>query len=252
MKIKTILFSQNPPQIFDKSPYADLVKKYNIKINFYKFFRSEEISQDLFRKQRLNLSEYTAVIMTSKKVVDYFFSLMDKMKIAVSNEMHYYCINEIIAFYLQKHIVFRKRKIFYGNGEEEDLIKILQENPEEKYLYLCAIESSANTLGAMMDSRGVVYKKSEIYGIVYEDLTEIDLKSYDMIVFFSPHGIESLKAAYPDYEQGKTMIGVLGTQVLEAAKAEGFRVDVSAPTPETPSIFTAIDRLLQKTNGRRR
>lgn len=252
MRVKNILFSQNPPQNFDKSPYAELTKKYNVKVHFFKFFQSEEISVEQYRKKRINLDDYPAIIMTSKKVIDHFFSVMDKMKITVPSEQHFYCVNEAVAYYLQKYIVFRKRKVFYGNGDFEDLIRVMEENNEKRYLFPCAVESGIQPLCSLMDEREVKYKKVEIYRIVYKDLHNIDLSTYDLIVFFSPHGIESLKASYPDFVQGDTYIGVLGTQVLEMAQKENLRIDLQAPTLENPSIISAIDQLLQKTNGRKR
>ena len=253
MRIKNILFSQNPPQNFDKSPYAELTKKYNVKVNFFKFFQSEEITVEQFRKKRVNVRDYTAIILTSKTVVDYFFSLMQKMKVSIPAEWHFYCINEAVAFYLQKYIVFRKRKVFYGKGDQEDLLRLLEEN-DEKYLFPCGMESIANAFSDVMDSRRIVYKKIEIYHIVYADIRQLGLDQgvYDMLVFFSPHGVDAFRQTYPDFDQGDILIGALGTQVVEKVQQEGLRADVCAPTPEHASIFSAIDSLLQKTNGRRR
>ncbi len=253
MRIKNILFSQNPPQNFDKSPYAELTKKYNVKVSFFKFFQSEEITVEEFRKKKVNVRDYTAIILTSKTVVDYFFSLMKKMKIPVSTEWHFYCINEAVAFYLQKYIVFRKRKVFYGKGDQEDLLRILEEN-DEKYLFPCGMESIANAFSDVMDSRSIAYKKIEIYHIVYADIRHLGLNEgvYDMLVFFSPHGVDAFRESYPDFEQGDILIGALGAQVVEKVQQEGLRADVCAPSPEHASIFSAIDSLLQKTNGRRR
>ena len=253
MRIKNVLFSQNPPQNFDKSPYAEYTKKYNVKVNFFKFFQSEEITVEQFRKKRIHIEDYTAVIMTSKKVVDHFFSIIGQMKISLPSECHFYCINDAVAFYLQKYIVYRQRKVFYGNGEQEDLIRLLGEN-KEKYLYPCGVETIANTFSDLMDMHKISYKKIEIYHISYADLTplELDKGSYDLIVFFSPHGVDAFRKSYPDFVQGDIQIGTLGSQVVEKAQQEGLRVDVSAPTPEHASIFTAVDCLLQKTNGRKR
>ena len=253
MRIKNILFSQNPPQIFEKSPYAEYVKKYNVKVNFFKFFQSEEITVEQFRKKRIHMSGYTAVILTSKKVVDHFFSILKKMKLSLPQECHFYCINDAVAFYLQKYIVFRKHKVFYGKGEQEDLLRLLEEN-DEKYLYPCGVETIANTFADLMDGRKISYQKVEVYHITYADLTQLGLDkgAYDMIVFFSPHGVDAFKKTYPDFVQGDIQIGALGSQVVEKVQQEGLRLDVSAPTPEHASIFTAIDCLLQKTNGRKR
>lgn len=253
MRIKNILFSQNPPQNFEKSPYAEYVKKYNVKVNFFKFFQSEEITIEQFRKKRIHMSGYTAVILTSKKVVDHFFSILKKMKLSLPQECHFYCINDAVAFYLQKYIVFRKRKVFYGKGEQEDLLRLLEEN-DEKYLYPCGVETIANTFANLMDGRKISYQKVEVYHITYADLTQLELDkgAYDMIVFFSPHGVDAFKKTYPDFVQGDIQVGALGSQVVEKVQQEGLRLDVSAPTSEHASIFTAIDCLLQKTNGRKR
>ena len=245
MRIRNILFSQNPPPNFEKSPYAELTKKYNVKIHFFKFFQPEEISAEQYRKKRINLEDYPGVIMTSKKVVDHFFSVMDKMKVEIPLEQHFYCVNEAVAYYLQKYVIFRKRKIFFGNGEPEDLIRVMEENNETAYLFPCAVETGEHPICLLMDKKKIRYEKMEIYRIVYKKLDSIDLSTYDLIVFFSPHGIESLK-------KGETYIGVLGAQVLEAAQKANLRVDIQASTEEHTSIFTAIDQLLQKTNGRRR
>jgi len=252
LKIKSILFSQNPPADFDKTPYAELAKKYNIQIDFFKFFQIEGLNANQFRKNRICITDYSAFIFTSKNAIDHFFAILKEMKIELSIDIKFFCINESTAHYLQKYIVYRKRKIFYADGTAKALVKILNENTTETFLLPCSLESSVNPLIAMLDEKKINYKRAEVFQIAMADLNKIDVASYDMIVFFSPFGIQSLKSNFPDYQQGETIMGALGYQVLETAEAEGIQIQIMAPTPEHPSIFTAIDQFLQKTNGKRR
>ena len=250
MKIKNILFSQNPPTDFDKTPYAKLSNKYNIKIDFFKFFQIEGLSASQFRKNRINPCEYTAFIFTSKNAIDHFFAILKENKMQLSIDIKFFCINESTAHYLQKYIVYRKRKIFYANGTAKELVKILEDNSSEKFLLPCSLESSVNPLISLLNEKKINYKKAEVFQIAMADLQNINIENYDMIVFFSPFGIQSLKSNFPNYQQGETTIAALGHQVLVAAENEGIKIQIMAPTPEHPSIFTAIDDFLQKLNGK--
>jgi uroporphyrinogen-III synthase len=252
LKIKNILFSQNPPIDFEKTPYAELAKKYNIKIDFFKFFQIQGINIAQFKKNKFSLTDFTSIIFTSKNAIDHFFAILKELKAELSFEVKFCCINQSTALYLQKYITYRKRKMFYANGTVKELVKILENNIEEKYLLPCSIDSCVNPLLSLLDEKKINYQKAEVFQIVMANLHQINIENYDMIVFFSPFGIQSLKTNYPDYQQGETIIGALGHQVLETAEAEGIRIDVMAPTPEHPSIFTAIDQYLQKITGRKR
>lgn len=252
MKIKSILFSQNPPIDFDKTPYAELSKKHNVEINFFKFFQIEGISLNQFRKNKINIPDYSSIIFTSKNAINSFFSILNEMKFELSREVRYFCINQSTALYLQKYIKYRKRKIFVSDGTAKELVEILENNKEDTFLLPCSIDSCVNPLLSLMDERNIIYKKAEVFQIVMANLHHMKIENYDMLVFFSPYGISSLKSNYPNYQQGETIIAALGHQVLEAAEEVGLKIEIMAPTAEHPSIFTAIDDYLLKVNGKRK
>lgn len=252
LKIKNILFSQNLPIDFEKTPYAELSKKYNVKIDFFKFFQIKGISLNQFRKNKIIFSDYTAIVFTSKNAIDHFFSILKELKIELSTGMRFFCINESTALYLLKYITYRKRKMLFADGTAKKLVEILEENPEDKFLVPCSVGAFANPLLLLLKKRKINYKKAEVFQIVMADLRTINIKSYDLIVFFSPFGIQSLKSNFPDYQQMKTVIATLGIRVLEVAEEEGLKIEIMAPTAEHPSIFTAIDHYLYKVNGRKR
>ncbi len=252
MKIKSILFSQNPPVDFDKTPYAELANKYNVKIDFFKFFQIQGVTALQFKKNKIYLSDFTTIIFTSKNAVDHFFAILKKLKTELSTSMKFCCINESTALYVQKYVNYRKRKMLYANGTVKDLVKIMETNNEERYLLPCSLDMCVNPLLTLLNEKNIIYKKAEVFQIVMANLHQIKIENYDMLVFFSPFGIQSLKSNYPDYQQGETVIGALGHQVLETAEQEGIRIDIMAPTPEHPSIFTAIDQYLQKLNVKKK
>ncbi len=254
VKIKKILFSQNPPTDFEKSPYAEIVKKYNVKVDFYKFFQIDGLPLAEFRKSRISVLDYTALIMTSKNAVDHFFRIVKELKIKMPITTKYFCINAATANYLQKYIVCRKRKMFFPeDGNPEKLVTEIANHPSDKFLLPLAIDSSINQLVGLLDEKEIDYTKAEVFKISFADVSKvIDIYSYDMVVFFSPYGIQTLKHSYPDFKQGNIVIGALGSRVVATAQEAGLDVQVIAPTPEHPSIFSAIDQYLQKSNGRRR
>lgn len=251
MKIKSILFSQNPPTDFAKTPYAELANKYNLKIDFFKFFQIQGVSAEQFKKNKFSLSNFTSLLFTSKNAVDHFFAILKELKTELSLEMKFFCINESTALYVQKYVNYRKRKMFYANGTVKDFVKIIESNNQERFLLPCSLDSCVNPLLSLLDEKNINYQKAEVFQIVMANLRQIQIEKYDMLVFFSPFGIQSLKTTYPDFQQGDTVIGALGHQVLETAEEMGIRIDVMAPTAEHPSIFTAIDQFLQKQNGKK-
>lgn len=247
MKIKKILFSQNPPVNIAKTPYANLISKHNVKIDFFKFFQIQRISVSQFKKNKISFSDFTTMVFTTRYSVDHFFSLLRESKMEFPADIKFCCINESTALYLQKYVNYRKRRMTHAKGSIETLAKILEENNDkERYLIPCSIDSCVNPLITLLDEKKINYEKAEVFQIVMADLSQVNIEEYDMIVFFSPFGIESLKINFPNYQQGNTIIGALGYQVLDVAAQEGLRVDIMAPTPEQPSIFTAIDQYIQK------
>ncbi len=249
MKVKNILFSQNSPNDFAKTPYAKLVDKYGVQIDFHKFFQIKGIDPILFKDNKIVISNYSAIIFTSKNAVNHFFEILKSLNITLSIDTKFFCINQSTAFYLKKFVVVRKRKTFYANGKADHLANILEEYNEEKFLLPCSLETCVNPLLTLLDQKKINYTKAEVFQIVMSDLRHININKYDMIVFFSPFGIQSLKVNFPNYKQKTTVIGALGYQVLEEANKIGIKIDITAPTAIHPSIFTAIDDYLQISNG---
>jgi uroporphyrinogen-III synthase len=254
-KIKNILFSQNPPTDFDKTPYATLAKKYNLNIDFYKFFKVEGIPFADFRRSRISITDYTSIIFTSKNAIDHFFRVFKELKLKrLDSGTKYFCINNATAHYLQKYVVCRKRKVFSpADGDPERLVKEIIKYPDDNFLFPSAIDSSNNQLIGLLDEVNINYTKAEVFKISFTDVSKvINLSDYDMVVFFSPYGIVAFTDSYPDFNDERLVIGALGSRVVAAAQEAGLNVQVIAPTEEHPSIFSAIDAYLQKSNGRRR
>lgn len=254
-KVKKILFSQNPPADFDKTPYAEIAKKYNVKIDFYKFFKIEGIPLADFRKSRISISDYDSIIFTSKNAIDHFYRIFKESKTKkLDIGTKYFCINDATAHYLQKYTVCRKRKVFSpADASPEKLVEEIAKYPEDKFLFPSAIDSSNNQLIGLLDEAKINYTKAEVFKISFTDVSQvIDIYAYDMVVFFSPYGIEALTNSYPDFKQDKLVIGALGSRVVAAAQEAGLDVQIIAPTEEHPSIFSAVDAYLQKSNSRKR
>jgi len=253
-KIRKILFSQNPPTDFEKSPYAELAKKYNVKIDFYKFFQISGLPLANFRKSKISILDYSAIIITSKNAVDHFFHIAKEMNIKLPVLTNYFCANAATAQYLQKYTRCRKRRLFFPvDGNPEKLVAEIEKHPEDKFLFPLAIDSSINQLVGLLDEKKINYTKAEVFKISFADVSKIiDIYSYDMVVFFSPYGIQTLMHSYPDFKQENMVIGALGSRVVAAAQEVGLDVQITAPTQEHPSIFSAIDHYLQKNGGRKR
>jgi uroporphyrinogen-III synthase len=250
-KIKKILFSQNFPPNFEKSPYAEIRRKYEVSIDFYKFFRIKGIPLNEFRKNRISLLDYTALILTSKNAIDHFFRIAKELKIKMPNTIKYFCINAVTANYVRKYTACHKRRMIYPvDGTPESLVSLIKEYPSDNFLFPLAMDSSINQLEKLLDEEQTAYTKAEVFKISFDNISKaIDIYSYDMVVFFSPYGIQTLMYTYPDFKQGKMVIGALGARVIAAAKDVGLDVQVMAPTSEHSSIFSAIDTFLQKSNG---
>lgn len=245
MKVKSILVSQPAPN--ESSPYLEIAKKEKIKIDFRPFIHVEGVDNKELRTQKIDLSQYTGIIFTSKNAIDHYFRLAEELRFSVPDTMRYICQSEAIANYLQKHIVYRKRKISFGEKLFSDLAPIFKKYPSEKYLL-----PSSDVLGPdiprTLDAAGVDWTRAIMYRTVCSDLTDITIGDYEMLVFFSPQGIKSLKQNFPDFEQNETKIAVFGTTTQKAAEEAGLRVDVMAPTKETPSMTMAIEKYIRSIN----
>ena len=242
MKIKKILVSQ-PKPTSEKSPYYDIAYKHDVEIVFRPFFKVEGLSAKEFRQQKITISDFTAIIFTSKTAIDHFFRLCEEMRVGIPDTMKYFCTAEPIALYLQKYIVYRKRKIFHGaTGKLDGLVPSLAKHKDEKYLY--CVNDGHPMSEPVLDEAGVKYTTAVMSRSVSNDFTPDEAFDYDMIVFFSPHGIAALKKNFPEFVQGDIVIAALGTAAANAVRDAGFRLDIEAPTPKTPSMPSAIDRYL--------
>lgn len=243
--IKHILVSQPQPVDFEKSPYCDLAKKYNLIIEFHKFIKVEGLSSKEFRAHRINILEHTAVIFTSRNAVDHFFNLSKGLRIEIPDTMKYFCISEATAFYLQKYVQYRKRKIFYGKQNFNDLVEIIKKHKEDKFLLPCSDIHKAS-LGKLLDDNGIHYTKAIMYRTVASNLSQVDIKKYDMLIFFSPSGITSLFRNFPEFKQNSTLIAAFGPTTTKAVKEAGLVLNIKAPTKTAPSMTMAIDEFIQK------
>ncbi|MES2627753.1 MAG: uroporphyrinogen-III synthase [Bacteroidota bacterium] len=246
MKVKSILISQPRPTT-EKSPYFDLAKKHNIKVDFRSFIHVEGIDSKDFRKERINILDHTAVIFTSRNAVDHFFRVCEEMRITVPDTMKYFCMSEAIAFYLQNYIVYRKRKIFVGKLRFEDLMDIIKKHKEEKFL-VPSSDIQKSEIPDLLEANKINYTKAVLYKTVCSDISDLKDIKYDMLVFFSPSEIESLYKNFPDFTQDTTRIAAFGPTTAKAVKDAGLRLDINAPMPNVPSMSMAIEQYIKKAN----
>jgi uroporphyrinogen-III synthase len=249
-KIKNILISQPKPGEGDKNPYLELAKKYNLNITFRQFIKIEGLNSQDFRAQRIDILEHGAVILTSRLSVDHYFRLCNEMRITVPESMKYFCINEQTAYYLQKYIQYRKRKIFFGHGTILDLVDVIRKNKDEKFL-LPASDVTKEQIVDFLDELNITYTKGTFYKTVSANLSDIkSLGDFDLLVFFTPAGIKSLKQNFPNFKQGATRIAAFGHAAALLVKELGCRLDIFAPNPQNPSMSGAIESYLKESNKR--
>jgi uroporphyrinogen-III synthase len=242
LKIKSILVSQPKPAT-PKSPYFDLAEKYKLKIDFRPFIQVDPIPAQEFRQSRINLLEHTAVIFTSRNAVDHFFRMAQEMRVNVPETMKYFCVSESTAYYLQKYVVYRKRKIFHGQQKFEDLLDVLKKHKQEKFLFPCS-DIHDDRVTEKLEALNVKFNKAILYRTVAADLSDLENVYYDMLVFFSPSGIESLFKNFPDFKQNDTKIAAFGPTTEKAVIDHGLRLDVFAPQPKAPSMSMAIEQFI--------
>ena len=248
-KVKTILISQPKPET-EKNPYYDLAKKYNLIETFRQFIKIEGLPAKDFRSQRIDILEHQAVILTSRMAVDHFFRMCNEMRITVPETMKYFCINEATAYYLQKYIQYRKRKIFFGHQTIQDLVDVIKKNKDEKFL-LPASDVQKEQICDFLDALSIKYTKAIMYRTVSADLSDIkNLNEYDVLVFFTPAGIRSLKQNFPNFKQGNTRIACFGAAAANELKNLGYRLDIYAPNPKNPSMSGALDEYIKEANKR--
>ncbi len=246
MKIKTILVSQPEPKM-ENSPYSKLINKEKVKVDFRPFIHVEGVDAKSVRQQKIDLNNYTAIILNSRNAVDHFFRIAEEMRFKVPDAMKYFCQSEAVAYYLQKYVVYRKRKIYVGKMNFNDLIPLFKKYKEEKFL-LPSSDVLKLQVPETLDNLGVDWTRGIFYKTVISDLSDLRDVYYDVLVFFSPSGIESLLKNFPDFEQNNTRIAVFGDSTVNAATDAGLRIDIKAPTPETPSMTMALQKYITTVN----
>jgi uroporphyrinogen-III synthase len=254
MKIRNILISQIPPVDFEKSPYADLKKKYCISIDFFKFFKIHTVSGIDFRKSKINILDHTAIVFSSTTTIDQFFMLCKELRIEMPYEMKYYCMTDMTAHYLQKYIHYRKRKIFFGkNNNPSSVFDLLLKNKTHNYLIPCGADSMGTQFAEFFDKHGIQYSQAVCFSTEPSDIkNNVDLSKYDLIIFFSPVGVAAFKTNFPDFTQGEMHFGAVGSAAGNAVKEAGWELHVEAPTKEYPTITSALEAFLKENATRRR
>ena len=238
--------SQPEPQN-SKSPYFELAKKYNLKIDFKPFIQVEGILVKDFRQQKINILDFTAVIFSSRTGIDHFFRICNEMRVVVPDTMKYFCITETVAFYLQKYIVYRKRKIFHGKSKFQDLMDIIIKHREDSY-FVPLSEPHNTEIPDLLDKSGIKYTVGILYKTISSNISNVKDFDYDILVFYSPSGIKSLRENFPDFIQGDIKIAAFGPTTANAVEQEGLRLDIHAPNPKAPSMTMAIDDFLKDFN----
>ena len=246
MKVKTILISQPEPKV-ENSPYFDLIERQKVKIDFVPFIHVEGVSGKEVRSQKVDLKDFTAIILTSRNAVDHFFRIADELRFKVPDSMKYFCQSEAVAYYLQKYVVYRKRKIYVGKRTFTELSPLIKKYKTEKFL-LPASDKLKPEVPLVLNDLKVDWTESVFYKTVVSDLSGLRDVFYDILVFFSPSGIDSLFENFPEFEQKDTRIAVFGNTNVKAVKEKGLRVDILAPTPETPSMSMALEKYIKEAN----
>lgn len=239
MAIKTILVSQPKPE-GEKSPYYDLAEKYKLKIDFRPFIHVEGVTAQEFRQQKVNIADHSAIILTSKNAVDHFFRIAEEVRFEVPDTMKYFCISEVVAKSLQKYVTYRKRKIFFGKQTIEELVEVMKKHKGEKYLLPCT-DILRDKIPITLEEHKINFTKAILYKTVASDLSDLENVYYDMLVFFSPGGIESLLKNFPDFKQNDTKIAAFGPTTANAVVKHNLRLDLHAPQPNAPSMTGAIE-----------
>jgi len=246
MKVKTILVSQPKPKV-DNSPYFELEERQRVKIDFIPFIHVEGVSGKEVRLQKVDLKDYTAIILTSRNAVDHFFRIAEEMRFKVPDTLKYFCQSEAVAYYLQKYVVYRKRKIYVGKRTFPELIPLIKKHKNETFLLPSSDKFKPN-VPELLDELGVKWMQSTFYKTVVSDLSQYENVFYDILVFFSPSGIDSLFKNFPNFEQKDTRIAVFGNTTVKAAEEAGLKINIMAPAPETPSMTMALEKYIKSVN----
>lgn len=243
MSIKSILVSQPEPKT-DKNPFSDLADRFNLQVDYRSFIHVEGVDPQDFRQQRVNLANYTAVIFTSRMAIDHYFRIAKETRFVVPDDMKYFCVSEAVAYYLQNYVVYRKRKIFFGKQTFQDLMQLVVKHKTEKFIVPCS-DIQRKNIPEQLEKNNVEYQNAILYKTVCSDLSDLEEVKYDMLVFYSPSGIQSLIKNFPKFKQNGTKIAAFGPTTAKAAKQAGLRIDIQAPMPGLPSMTMAIENFIK-------
>ena len=243
-KIKRILISQNAP--LNAAPYNALSEKYGLEFTFRPFFKVEPLPSREFRTQRINILDYTAIVFSSRHAIDAFFALSEELRVKIPETMKYFCTTEAVAMYMQKHIIYRKRKIFFGNGTPQSVIALIgPKHAGEKFLITTSDSSSSDALTSLFDEKKLEYKTAVFIKNVPQDLSDLDLHTFDMVVLYNPSDVRSLNENFPDFQQGDLKFASYGKAIVKAMTQAGLSTEIQAPTPEAPSVAKAIELYIE-------
>ena len=244
MAVKKILISQNAPRVL--TPYQGVAEKYGVEFEFRPFYTIQPLTSREFRAQRINLAEYTAIVFSSRVAIDAFFTLAEELRVKIPETMKYFCTTELVAMYLQKHIVYRKRKIFFGTGTPESVISLIgPKHKGEKFLIIASEASNMGNYTRLFDQQGLDYTVGFFVKPVSMDMKDLNLSDFDMIVFYNPADVKSLQENFPDFSQGDIRFVSYGKSIVRAMEEAGLRIDVKASAPEIPSVARAIELYLE-------
>lgn len=246
MKVNKILVSQPRPAT-EKSPYFSIAEKHNVQIDFCSFIKVEGVTAKEFRQQKVSILDHTAIVFLSRHAIDHFFTLCKELRVTVPDDMKYFCLSETISLYIQKYVQYRKRKVFFGNGHIQDLEPLFAKHKTEKY-FVPASNVHNNDINLLFDKYGIQHSQAEMYRTVSTEIAPEYIKSFDMLIFFSPHGIDSLNKNVPDYAQGEQLIACFGNVTAEYIKQHGLRLDLEAPTAAATNMPAALDAYLTANN----
>ena len=241
-----MLVSQPQPKA-ENSPYFNLIDKLKVKIDFRPFIHVEGVDAKDIRKEKIDLKDFSAVILTSRNAVDHYFRIAEEMRFKVPDDMKYFCLSEAIAFYLQKYVVYRKRRIYVGKRTVAELAPMVKKHKEEKFLFPTT-DKVAPEITEVLDKLNIQYRPAIFYKTVISDLSDLSDVYYDVLVFFSPSGIDSLFHNFPDFEQNNTRIAVFGNSTLKAVQDRGLVAQIIAPSAENPSMTMALEKYIAEVN----
>ena len=246
MKVNKILVSQPRPAT-EKSPYFGIAEKHNVQIDFCSFIKVEGVTAKEFRQQKVSILDHTAIVFLSRHAIDHFFTLCKELRVTIPDDMKYFCLSETISLYIQKYVQYRKRKVHFGNGHIQDLEPLFAKYKTEKF-FVPASNVHNDDLNVLFDKYGIQHSQAEMYRTVSTEIAPEYIKSFDMLIFFSPHGIDSLKKNAPDYEQGEQLIACFGNVTAEYIKEHGLRLDLEAPSAAATNMPAALDAYLTVNN----